>query len=49
MRLKADRDMLDTQLALPLNDVDQKVKIDKSGIEEMRKDLLKVIEMVKEL
>ena len=49
MRLKADREMLDTQLALPLNDTDKKVKIDNSGIEEIRKDLLKVIEMVKEL
>ena len=48
-RLKADRELLDTQLALPLNDTDKKVKIDNSGIEEIRKDLLKVIEMVKEL
>ena len=49
MRLKADREMLDTQLALPLNDPDKKVKIEKSGIEEIRKDLLNIIEMVKEL
>ena len=43
-RLKSDRELIDTQLALPLNVPDKKTEIEK-----IREDLLEVLEMVKEL
>ena len=48
-RLKTDREFVNTQIELPLDAVAKKPEINKSEIEEIRSELNKVIEMVKEL
>lgn len=47
-RLKQNRELIDEQLALPLGD-DKKPEITKAEIDEIKNELLGVIEMVEEL
>ena len=48
-RLKEDREQINIQLSLSLDAVSKKSEMGKPEINEIRSDLLKVIEMVKEL